>query len=371
MIESHWGEQTDWSLGVEEELMLVDARTLEPVAAVATLLEAADGRALPGRLKPELFASVVELNTDVCKGASEAGEAIATLRAAGAELASGLGMALMASGTHPVARPEEQEIVDEPRYREMREYAGMTARRQGVNGLHVHVGMPTGDAALHALEGALHWLPVVLAMSANSPYLSGVDTGFASNRGIVLSELPRSGAPPPFSRWADWEQHVERRGALGLPKDYTGLWWDIRPHPRFGTLEFRIADQPTAEERTTGFVALLQALSVAVLDAPQRVPDAGDRSIYQQNRWAAARFGPRAELIDAEVARRVSANELARELLELVAPAAERLGTAPLLAGFEPDGCEADRQLEIGREHGLAALCVDLAERTVKCPFRR
>jgi carboxylate-amine ligase len=366
VIESHWGESRSWSLGVEEELMLVDAGTFEQVPAVGALLGAAEGRELPGRLKTELFASVVELNTDVCETAREAGDAIASLRAAGAELAARRGVALMAAGTHPTARPEEQEVVDEPRYREMVEYAGTTARRQGVQGLHVHIGMPSGDAALHALEGALPWLPVVLALSANSPYLAGADTGFASNRGIVLAELPRSGAPPPFSGWAEWEEHVERRGALRLPADYTALWWDVRPHPRFGTLEFRMPDQPTAATRTTAFVALLQALVVAVLERARREPDAGDRSIYQENRWAAARFGPRAELMDAEATRRLPASELFRELLELVAPAAERLGTGSLLAELDPDGCEADRQLEIGREHGLAAVCADLAERTVE-----
>jgi carboxylate-amine ligase len=364
VIEAHWGESSEWSLGVEEELMLVDAGRLRQVPAVTELLRAAEGRTLPGRFKTELFASVVELNTDVCETAHQAADAIALLRASAAELAGELGLSLMAAGTHPVSRPEEQEIVDEPRYREMNEYAGMTARRQGVQGLHVHVGMPSGEAALHALEGALPWLPVVLALSANSPYLAGVDTGFASNRGVVLSELPRSGAPPPFTRWADWEEHIRRRTALRLPVDYTGLWWDVRPHPRFGTLEFRIPDQPTAQTRTATLIALLQALSVAVLDLPLREPDAGDRSIYQQNRWAAARFGPRAELIDAAVERRAAASELARELLELVAPASERLGTATMLAGLETDGCEADRQLEIGRAHGLDAVCADLVERT-------
>jgi carboxylate-amine ligase len=365
VIEAHWGESGAFSLGVEEELMLVDASSFVQVPAVRTLLEAVEGRRLAGRLKTELFASVVELNTDVCATVEQAAGAIASLRKAAAEAAGGLDLALMAAGTHPLSRPEEQEIVDEPRYQEMHEYAGMTARRQGVNGLHVHVGMASGDAALHALEGSLPWLPVVLAVSANSPYLAGVDTGFASNRGIVLSELPRSGAPPAFARWADWERHVERRTALGLPTDYTGLWWDVRPHPRFGTLEFRMPDQPTALARTAAFVALLQALCVAALEAPLREPDAGDRSIYQQNRWAAARFGPQAELIDADVTRRASASELARELLELVAPAADRLGTATFLADLDPDGCEADRQLAVGREGGLPEVCADLVERTL------
>ena len=298
MIEAHWGESTPWSLGVEEELVLVDAVTYAQVPAVGRLLEAVEGRDLPGRYKTELFASIVELNTNVCADAREAARCVRVIRDAGAEVAAELGLALLAAGTHPLTRSEEQEVVDEPRYREMVAYAGATARRQGVNGLHVHVGMPDGDACLHALEGALPWLPVVLALSANSPYLAGVDTGFSSNRAVVLSELPRNGAPPPFARWSEWERHVARLTALGLPADYTALWWDVRPHPRFGTLEFRIADQPTSTARTAAIVALLQALAVTALDRLASCRSPGARSVYQQNRWAAARFGPRAELVD-------------------------------------------------------------------------
>ena len=368
MIEAHWGESTPWSLGVEEELVLVDAATNAQSAGVRRLLEAVDGHDLPGRFKTELFASIVELNTDVCADAHEAARSVRALRAAGAEAAAGIGLALLAAGTHPRTRPEELEVVDEPRYRAMLDYAGATARRQGVNGLHVHVGMPDGDACLHALEGALPWLPVVLALSASSPDLGGEDTGFSSNRAIVLSELPRSGAPPPFARWPEWEAFVGRLAALELPRDYTALWWDVRPHPRFGTLEFRMPDQPTSVARTAAFVALLQALAVTALDRPRVEPAPGSRSVYQQNRWAAARFGPRAELIDADFGRRVPASELARELLELVARAADRLGTAELLADLDPGRCEADDQLGIGRAEGLDALCAALVERSVASP---
>jgi carboxylate-amine ligase len=368
VIEQRWGESSPWSLGVEEELALVDAGTYAPVPAVGALLDAVAGREVPGRVKTELFASVVELNTDVCAGADEAARAVASLRAASAAAAADLGVALLAAGSHPAARADELDVVDEPRYREMLDYTGLSGRRQGVNGLHVHVGMPSGDAALHALEGALPWLPVVLALSANSPYLAGADTGFRSNRALVLAELPRSGAPPPFARWADWEEWVGRLTALGTPADYTAIWWDVRPHPRFGTLEFRIADQPTSVARTAALVALLQALAVAVLDLPRVEPAPGARSVYQQNRWAAARFGPAAELLDPGLTRKAPASVLARELLELVAPAAERLGSGALLADLDPDGCEADAQLAAARAGGLTGLCADLVARSVASP---
>ena len=368
MIEEHFGESPPLSLGVEEELMLLDAETLDPVPAVSRLLAAAEGEKLDGRLKTELFASMLELNTPVVSSAQDALARITELRAVAGRLAERFGVRLAAAGSHPTSRPEEQEIVPEPRYVEMVEYAGLSARRQTVNGLHVHVGMPSGDDCLRVLEIVLPWLPVVLAMSANSPYFAGTETGFASNRATVLAELPRSGAPPAFATYADWERHVERLMRLRMPADYTALWWDARPHPRFGTLELRIPDQPTSVELTGAFVALLQALCAFALGQPAVEHDAGSRGIYQQNRWAAARFGPAADLIDARGDRRVRAAALGRELLELVEPAARDLGSSGLLSPLDPDACEADRQLAVGTADGVRAVCRDLVERSLASP---
>ena len=160
-------------------------------------------------------------------------------------LAEERGLRLAAAGSHPTSRPEDEEIADEARYAEFVDYAGVSARRQGVSGLHVHVGMPSAEACFHALEGVLPWLPVVLALSANSPYLAGQETGMQSNRAEVLAQLPRSGAPPAFASYEDWEAFVDAFARLGIGADYTRFWWDIRPHPTFGTLEVRMPDQPT------------------------------------------------------------------------------------------------------------------------------
>ncbi len=364
MIEAHWGESTPLSLGVEEEVMLLDAETLLPAPEVAAVLAAADGRPLPGRLKTELHASIVELNTDVCADAPEALEAVRALRAAADEAARASGVRIAAAGAHPTAALESLEVVQEPRYLEMLEYAGHTARRQGVNGLHVHVGMPDGDACMRALEFALPWLPVVLALSANSPFLAGEDTGFSSNRGPILAELPRSGAPPAFASYEEWETYVERLMALELPRDYTAFWWDVRPHPRYGTLELRMPDQPTAVERTGAFVALLQALCAVALESPARDGDAAGRGLYAQNRWAAARFGPQGLLVAPDRDRLATAAELGAELLELVRPAAEALGSASLLEALDPERCEADIQ----REAGVEGAAASIAERTLRSP---
>jgi carboxylate-amine ligase len=368
VIESRFGESTPFSLGVEEELMILDAETYAPVPAVQTLIAESEALDLPGRLKTELHASIVELNTDVCSSAGEALEAVRTLRAAAASLAEGHGLRVAAAGTHPFARPEELEIVTEPRYQEFVDYAGITARRQGVSGLHVHVGMPDADTCMAALEGVLPWLPAVLALSANSPYLAGEEAGMLSARAEVLSLLPRRGAPPVFDTFAGWERFVARLVASGLVRDYTAIWWDVRPHPRFGTVEIRMPDQPTALALTGSFIALLQAMCMAVARAPRPARAPSERGIYDQNRWAAARFGPHGKLIHPERDAAVSVPQLATELLELVGAAAGELGSAELLAPLDPSRCEADRQLEIGRRDGLEAVCADLVQRSLASP---
>jgi len=362
VIEAHFGESAPFSLGVEEELMILDASSLEQVAAVDRILRGVDGVALPGRLKTELFASVFETNTDVCVTAVEADAALPELRRAAARAAAAEGLAIAAAATHPFARPESQPIVKEERYVTFVGYGGISVRRQGVQGLHVHVGMPSADACWRCLEGILPWLPVVLALSANSPWFAGELTGMASNRAPVLAELPRAGAPPAFSSYAEWEAWVERLVALGVAEDYTRIWWDVRPHPRLGTLEVRVPDQPTDVRLSAAFGALLQALCAAALDGALPAPavrfgDAG-RADYTQNRWAAARFGPRAELLHPDGGALVGAAELGAELLSLVAPAARALGSEELLARLDPTRCEADEQLGAASARDAAAQLV-------------
>jgi glutamate---cysteine ligase / carboxylate-amine ligase len=362
VIEQAFGRRPAWSVGVEEEIMLLDGETFELVPASAEVIEEA-GEVDNGRIKTELFASVVELNTDPCDTVAEAGETLRRIRRRADDAAGRLGLRLFAAGTHPSAVPHRQEIADDPRYREFVEYAGVSAKRQGVNGLHVHVEMPNADACFGALEGMLPWLPLVLALSANSPYLAGQQTGLASNRAEILSQLPRSGAPPAFGSYEGWERFVERFVAAGLADGYTRFWWDVRPHPRFGTLEVRMPDQPTALERTIAFTALLQALAAHFAEAGDG--PAADRGVYQQNRWAALRYGPDAELMHPVEARTAPVAELAHELLDVLAGKLEELGTAELVDGVGDAPPEGLRQLEIGRSGGLGAVAADVADRTL------
>jgi len=329
VIEQSFGAAAPFSLGVEEELMILDAGTLEPAARVDVFVGE------PG-FKTELHASVVELTTPVCDSAQEAAASLRALRARAAELASAHGLAVAAAGSHPTAPLESLPVVQEERYLAMIREIGRAARRQGVNGLHVHVGVASADACWERLEAVLPWLPVVLALSANSPFVDGEPTGMLSNRAPILAELPRAGVPPAFGSYAGWEAWVERLMRLGVLPDYTRIWWDARPHPRLGTLEIRVADQPTGLARTELLVGLLREL---VATAPATIADRGD---YLQNRWAAASRGLDATLIHPDGSRTATARELARELL-----------------GFEPPEEEARAQL---RAPDVAA---DLVARTL------
>ena len=331
MIEAHFGESAPLTVGIEEELMILDAETLQPVAAVDRFLDA------PG-FKTELHASVVEINTGICADVGSAIDELRERRVTAARIAAANGLVIAAGGAHPTASVESLPIVQEERYLTMIREVGWAARRQGVNGLHIHVGIENAAASWERLEAVLPWLPVVLAVSANSPFFDGVETGMLSSRAAVLVELPRSGAPPAFDSYGDWQAWVDRLMQLGVIDDYTRIWWDVRPHPRFGTLEVRIADQPTALERTALVAELVVAL---VANAPSMVTSRGD---YLQNRWSAARFGLDAELINPDRDELVTARDLAAELL-----------------GAAPPEPEALRQLDVGIELATA----DLVERTV------
>jgi carboxylate-amine ligase len=332
--------------------MILDPETLALVPAVEQVIAGADGRTLPGVLKTELHASIVELATEIADDADEAIARLVELRRAAAEVAEVNGLAVAAAGSHPTAVPLELAIAPAQRYRDFVAYAGPSARRQGVSGLHVHIGMPDADTCFRVLETILPWLPLVLALSANSPYLEGRETGMLSIRAEILGILPRRGAPPAVRSYAEWEAFVERMIATGVAADATSFWWDVRPHPRYGTLEIRTPDQPTSLERTSAFVKLLRELCAWALDAPPRPFDPAGRGVYEQNRWAASRFGPHGKLVHPDRDEAVAVPQLVRDL-----PVAA--------AGFDGASCEADRQLEVGRANGLRAVSADLVERSV------
>jgi glutamate---cysteine ligase / carboxylate-amine ligase len=321
------------TLGVEEELFLVDHEAFALQSAASRIV----GRPPTKRLKYELFECLVETATPICESVEQLAEVLVSLRRAVADRADPHGLCIHAAAMHPFSRGVDQDIVPEPRYLKMKKEVGPEIFRQVVCGLHVHIGMPDPEACLRALEGVLRWLPEVLSLSANSPYRDGEESGLRSSRAGRLGELPRSAAPPVFRTWADWEEHTAGR-------DYTRMWWDVRPRPRLGTLEVRIADQQTDVRRATAFAALLQALAAEATDSR---PEIVDRDDYLRRRKLAA-----AERIPTD------------GLVAAAAPAAGRLGTTELVRELLAAPSEVDRQLEVGRADGVRAVAADIVERS-------
>jgi carboxylate-amine ligase len=329
MVPHRFGESSPFSVGIEEELFVLDAETLEPASVPEGVL---DGE----RFKPELLTTMLELNTRVCADVGQAVDELASLRLEARRRLRGHGLELAAAGTWPTAVLGEQPVSPLEPLRRFADYAGPSALRQHCAGLHVHVGVASPEECMGRLEAVLPWLPAVLALSANSPYVGGEETGLASTRAELLSLLPRAGAPPAFAGYEDWARFAELLVELGLADDLMRLWWDVRPHPRLGTLEVRMPDQPTRLASTAAFAELCHALVVGADPAAQTA----DRGVHAQNRWAAARFGTQAGLIDPRT------GELRRPL--------ELLGGLGLdgIAGLEGLD-QAAEQLEVGRADGL------------------
>ena len=343
MSEQNFGSAL--TVGVEEELMILDPATYTQRPASDALIPVV--RAERGRVKAELFQSVIELNTDVCDSPHEAAMVLTDLRRRTIDAARELGFAIAGAGSHPFDIATEQRITADPHYEKFVEYAGPTARRQGVSGLHVHVGMPDAETCLRVQETILPWLPLVLALSANSPWFEGERTGMMSTRAEILGLLPRHGAPPFFETWDDWERLVATFVDAGVVDNYNAIHWDVRPHPHYGTLEVRMPDQPTSLAMTVRFIELIHGLCRWALGAEPVTPLS--RVVYDQNRWAASRFGPKARLIHPGHARSASVPELYGLLVELI-------GIDP---GFDPVACEAEAQLAHDGPQQAAADLVD------------
>jgi glutamate---cysteine ligase / carboxylate-amine ligase len=335
VIQHRFGRAEPWTLGIEEELVLVDADTLEAAPAYSRVFGEPTAQ-----LKPELFECFVELATPVVADAEAGLAELARLRAALAHRAAPLGIGVHAAGTHALARWQDQPLVPFERYRKLEAKLGDRIRSQLVCGLHVHVSVPDPETCLRAFEAVLPWLPPLLALSANSPFAAGEYTGRRSVRAERLLELPTGGTPPLLASWDDWQ--ASTRG------DSTRRHWDVWPRPEYGTLEVRVMDMQTDVRRSAGFAAIVQALVASLRDT---VAGPYDRDLYARRRAGAAVEPPD----HSDVAR----------LAAVVEPAARALGAwhlAELVLGGRP---EAERQLAVAGTSGIAAVPPDVVERTL------
>jgi len=357
----------NYTIGIEEELMILDADTLSLVNAIESLLE---GQA-DERVKPELMESVLEIATSPQRNVAEAGVELRALRAQVAAAAAARGLTIGAAGTHPFARWEEQRIVARDRYRDLVSDLRFVARQELLFGQHVHVGLDDREKAIHVANGMRVHLPVLLALSANSPFWRGDATGLASTRMPIFRAFPRVGIPPTYADWDDYAAKIAFMVESRVIEDYTYLWYDVRPHPRLGTVEVRVMDAQTRVEHTLALAALIQAM---VKELAEHF-EAGKRltlyphQMVDENKWLAARHGLDGELVDLPSRERVPTRALARRLLDRLRPHAEQLGSAAELAGVEDlleRGNGAARQLVVHEaNHDLREVVAEIAAATV------
>ncbi|MGI8506951.1 MAG: carboxylate-amine ligase [Solirubrobacteraceae bacterium] len=322
-----------YTIGIEEELMILDAESLELVNAIEALLEAAPA----GEIKPELMESVLEISTDPCQNIAQAGEQLRALRTQVSQTAAGKQLSIGSAGTHPFAMWEDQRIVARPRYRDLISALRFVARQELIFGMHVHVGVDDPDKAIHVANGMRVHMPVLLGLSANSPFWRADTTGMASTRTPIFRAFPRVGIPPTYEGWEDYERRIEFMVAAKVIEDYTYLWHDVRPHPMFGTVEIRVMDSQTHIEHSLGLAALVQAL---VRELAEHF-DAGKRlsrypfEMLDENKWLAARHGLEGELVDLPSSDRVPTRALARRLIDRMREHCSDLGSLSELDGVE------------------------------------
>jgi carboxylate-amine ligase len=351
-IELNFGKSAPFSLGVEEEFQLLHAESYELVSRFDEVAEAA---AHERRIKAELLQSVVEVATHVAGSVAEAIEDARGLRATLSEAAAEHGAVIASAGTHPFSRWEHQDVTESERYRALMEEMRWVAEREVIFGLHVHVGVASADEAVAVSNGLRTWLPELLALSANSPFWLGRDTGLASTRTKIFETFPRTGLPPAFGSFEEFELLVERAIRSGSFPDYTYVWWDARPHPKLGTLEVRIPDAQTRLQSVAAIVALVQSLVAALADGFERgdKPQVQPITLIAENKWRAARHGLNGQLIDLERDEERPAREAVLALVERAEPAARRLGCREELAEVErlvQRGTGADEQRNVYEE---------------------
>jgi carboxylate-amine ligase len=363
-----------YTIGVEEELMIVDRETFDLSNSIEGLLEGLEGVETAGDFKPELMESVCEIATEPCRDTREIGEQLRALRRLVSSVAEERGLAIGSAGTHPFALWEDQRIVSRPRYRELIAGLQFVARQEIIFGIHVHVGIDDPDKAIHVANGMRVHVPILLALSANSPFWRGQQTGLASTRTPIFRAFPRVGIPPRYEDFEDWSRRIEFMTTSKVIPDYTYIWHDVRPHPNFGTIEVRAMDSQTRVEHTLAIAALIQAMAKELAEHYE----AGNElsrypyEMLDENKWLAARHGLEGELVDLPATERVGAAELARRLMERLRPHAEELGSAEefdVLEDILENGTGAARQAIVYEaNHDLQEVVREIVDASVPEP---
>ena len=343
-----FGASEPYTLGVEEEYMLLDPETLDLVQRADTILDADQEGEFAARTACEIFQSEIEGQTPICATVSDAAAELLRLRRHLEEVVDEHGLVLASAGTHPFAHYEDQLVTDRERYRGIVEQVQYPARRELIFGLHVHVGVPDPQTAIQVMRLLRPQIANLIALSASSPFWRGFPTGLRSTRHSVFATLPRSGTPPAFCDYREFADYVQALERAQLLDDYTRIWWDLRPHPRMGTLEVRAMDAVERVEDAIAQTAYEQALVKRAAEAPPPPPQSAlEDALVRENKWQAIRYGLDATIIDADGTPIPIRDHILLTLDELAQTATE-LESEPTLLEIERivrAGTGADRQL--------------------------
>ncbi len=351
------------TLGIEEEYQIIDPETRELKSFIQEFLE--QGRVvLQDQIKSEFLQSQVEVGSQICRNVKEARIELTRLRRSIHDLAESNGLRVCAASTHPFSQWRKQEITLSERSMKLEEDMGELARRLLIFGMHVHIGIEDRELMIDVMNQVRYFLPHILALSTSSPFWDGRDTGLKSYRSVVFGTLPRSGLPPSFNSWVDFQHFVDTLLKTGCIDEPSKIWWDVRPHSKFPTLEFRISDVCTKVDEAICLAALIQAIVAKLIKL--RYSNQSWRQyrhhLIEENKWRAVRYGIDGKLIDFGLQKDVPTRFLAAELLTFVDDVVDDLGSraeVEYVHTILSEGSSADRQLQTYRRTGDFKAVVD------------
>ena len=357
-----------FTIGVEEEFQIVDPTSCELRSHVTELMAAS--AELGEQVKPEMHQSIIEIGTKICQNVQELDADMRRTRGELVRAAESRGMQVAAAGTHPFSKWIDQVISPGERYQNIVEEMGQLARSLLIFGMHVHVAVPDRTTMIDLMNMARYFLPHLLALSTSSPFWMGRNTGLKSFRTTVFRRFPRTGVPEQFESWSAYENFVNLLVKLNCIDNGKKIWWDVRPHPTFGTLEFRMCDVTTKVEEAVAIAALTQAIVVKLhrLYKGNMSFRLYRRALIEENKWRAARYGIEGKLIDFGKETEVPMSELIPELLEFVDDVVDELGSRSAVEYVHTimnEGTSAERQLRVYQETGdLKAVVQHLVNET-------
>ena len=351
------------TLGIEEEYQIIDPETRELKSYVQEFLE--EGRIiLKDQIKPEFLQSQVEVGSHICRNIQEVRAEVIRLRRSVCRLAEEKGVRVAAASTHPISQWQSQMANKGERYTELATNMAQLARRMLIFGMHVHVGFEDKEMMIDVMNQARYFVPHLLALSTSSPFWQGRDTGLKSYRTVIFESLPRTGIPPSLKSWADYQGFIDTLVETKCIDEPTKIWWDIRPHPKFPTLEFRACDICTKVDEAVAIAALVQAIVAKLIKLRMNNQSwrAYRHHLITENKWRAVRYGTDGQLIDFGKREEVPFRFLAQELLDVVDDVVDELGSREEINYIKKilqEGTSADRQLEVYRKTGSLESVVD------------